>query len=170
MLADAAVRAPGVIIAKTRHLKYLGYNTYTRIFESRVVPALNYSSETWGLKQFKNSDVIQSRAIRYYLGVHRIAQISALRGEVGWHSIRLTIWLNMLKYWNMLTNLHDNRLTKKIFNWNFSLASNFNYINWSGLYSPLLIRSMFSWLSLHVILLTVNGLLKKMISTNGLSM
>ncbi len=56
--------------------------------------------------------------------------IGLLRGEMGWHSIRLTRWLNMLKYWNRLINLDDNRLTKKIFNWDFSLASNFNYINW----------------------------------------
>ncbi len=37
----------------------------------------------------------------------------------------------MLKYWNRLIKLDDNRLIKKMFNWNFSLASNVNYINWS---------------------------------------
>ncbi len=46
--------------------------------------------------------------------------------------MRLTRWLNILKYWNRLINLDDNRLTKKIFNWDYSLASNFNYINWSS--------------------------------------
>ncbi len=38
----------------------------------------------------------------------------------------------MLKYWNRLINLDDNRLTKKIFNCDLSLASHFNYINWSS--------------------------------------
>ncbi len=38
----------------------------------------------------------------------------------------------MLKYWNRLINLDDNRLIKKIFICDFSLASNFKYINWSS--------------------------------------
>ncbi len=121
VLADAAGRVLSAIIAKTKHLKDLGWKTYTRLFETGLVPVLNYSSEISGFKQLKNSDNIQSRAIRYYLGVHRFAPIPALRGEMGWHSIRLTRWLlNMLKYWNRLINLDDNRLSKKIFN--FSLA------------------------------------------------
>ncbi len=91
VLTDTAGRALGAFIAKTKHLKDLGYKTYTILFETGVVPVLNYSSEIWGFKQVKYSGEIQSRVIRYYLGVHRIAPIPVFRGEMGWHSIRLTI-------------------------------------------------------------------------------
>ncbi len=91
----------------------LAIKTYTKLFEAAVVQVLNYSSEIWRFKQLKNSDDIQRRVIRYYLSA------PILRGEMDWHSIRLTRWLNMLKCWNRLIHVVDNRLTKKIFNCEF---------------------------------------------------
>ncbi len=38
----------------------------------------------------------------------------------------------MLKYWNKLITFDDNRLIKKIFKWDFSLASNVDSVNWSS--------------------------------------
>ena len=44
ILADAAGRALGAIIGKTKQFKYLGFNTYSKLVDSGVVPVMNYGS------------------------------------------------------------------------------------------------------------------------------
>ena len=126
-LSSSAGRALGAIIAKFRQYKDVGYNTFTKLYESCVKPILEYGSEIWGYKVFKSCGQIQQRAIRYFLGVHRFAPIAGLVGEMGWPDPTIRNRLNMLRYWNHLLTLDDTRLTKQVFLWDFSQANN----NWS---------------------------------------
>ncbi len=115
ILSEAAMRALGAVIAKTRHLSDLGFKTFEKLFYSGVVPILGYCSEIWGFKNFQSSDNIQERAIRFNLGVHKLTAIPALRGEVGWSKTRSDRWLSMVRYWNRLINMSTSRLTHKMF-------------------------------------------------------
>ena len=126
-LAGGAGRALGSVITKFSHLKNIGYETYTKMFETSVVPILDYSSGVWGFKLFPDCDKIQNRAIRYYLGVHPKAPLLAITGDMGWMNSQVRRHINMIRLWNRLIKMEDSRLTKKVFLWDHALCKN----NWS---------------------------------------
>ena len=49
VLADAAGRALGAVIGKTKQFRDLGFNTFSKLVNSGVTPVLNYGSEILGL-------------------------------------------------------------------------------------------------------------------------
>ena len=99
-----------------------GISTYTKLFDSCVAPVLDYSSGVWGFSKYNCLEAIQNRAIRIYLGVHKFAPILALQGDMGWMSTENRQYLSMLRFWNRLLKLPDNRLTKRIFIYDFYLT------------------------------------------------
>ena len=116
VLSQAGGRALGAMISKIHGFKDVGYNTYTKMFNSCVVPVTDYCSGIWGFKQFNKIDTLQNRAIRYFLGVHRFTPILAINGEMGWTLSIHRRWVNMIRLWNRLISMDDNRLTKCVFN------------------------------------------------------
>lgn len=89
---------------------------------------LDYCSAVWGFKKFVKSEAVQNRAIRFFLGVHKFAPLSAINGDVGWDRCNTRWHFEMLRYWNRLIKLDPNRLTKHIFKWDYDLRLN----NWSA--------------------------------------
>ena len=57
---------------------------------------------------------VQNRAIRYFLGVHKLVSIHAITGDVGWINPHTKQKLNMLKLWNRVVDMPESRLTRKI--------------------------------------------------------
>ena len=82
-LASAASRSLGHLRFKLRSLKECRYSTFKKLFTSCVVPILDYSAAVWGFKYQSKSEVIQHRAIRYFLGVHRFTANSMIEGDMG---------------------------------------------------------------------------------------
>ena len=117
MLADAGGRALGSIICKYRKLNGLGYNTYSKLYDTCVCPVLDYGSEVWGFKNYEKIDHIQNRAVRAFLGVHNFAPNLGIHGDMGWTYSNVRRKVNMVRYWNRLVNMQENRLTKKVFRW-----------------------------------------------------
>ena len=105
------------------------YTTYTKSFHSCVTPVLDYSSGVWGFSKYNCLEAIQNRAIRIYLGVHKFAPTLALQGDMGWMSTENRQCLSVLRFWNRLLKLPDNRLTKQIFIDDFYLAQS-GHENW----------------------------------------
>ena len=128
ILADSAGRALGAVIGKTKQFKDLGFNTFSKLVKSGVIPVLNYGSEIWGFMKFKTCENIQNRAARYFLGLHRFTPIPALRGELGWNDVFIERWISMVRYWNRLLKLEEDRLTSRIFQWDWNLSKDNN--NW----------------------------------------
>ena len=54
ILADSGGRALGGIITKFRSLKDTGYKTYTKLFDTGVVPVLNYGHKYGAMGDLKN--------------------------------------------------------------------------------------------------------------------
>ena len=84
-LSEAASRALGAIRYRLRFLKrmYVG-NIYYPIF----IMCLSYSwlwrrCFIWGIKEFKEINRVQEKAIRYFFGVHRFVPIHMLYGDIG---------------------------------------------------------------------------------------
>ena len=127
MLSEAAGRALGGLIAKVKCLNDVGYVTFTKMYQAGVTPIMDYGSEIWGFQNYKKPNSIQNRAIRYYLGVHRFAPNPSIQGDIGWVPPQYRCHYNMIRYWNRLINMNDDRLTKVVFNWDYRLQNN----NWS---------------------------------------
>jgi len=125
-LAKGAGRALGKIISKIHMLKDLGMKSYEKLYESCVVPILDYCSGVWGYRKYQSCDNVQNRAIRYFLGVHRFAPLLAINGDVGWLPSIYRRWLNIIRFWNRLNTLDNQRLTKLVFDKDYEKCRN----NW----------------------------------------
>ena len=114
-LADSAGRALSAVLSRFKSLKDVGYGSFTKMYETCVIPVADYGSSTWGYHNLHHSTKIQDRAIRYFLGVHRFTALPALHAEMGWLLPRYRKYLNMLRFWNRVINLPNDRLTKRVF-------------------------------------------------------
>ncbi len=110
VLAGAAGRTLGNVISKFQALKNISYNTFFKMYHSYIVPIMDYGSGVWGYDNSEAGDKILFRAIRYYLGV-----LLALEGDMGWNSCKIMQSINMIRLWNRLINMDENRLTKRVF-------------------------------------------------------
>ena len=83
ILADAAGRALGSVIYKLKQIKYTNICTFKKLYETCVIPIMDYNCSVWANYQYKNGDKIQLRAQRYFLGIHNKAPISGIVGDLG---------------------------------------------------------------------------------------
>ena len=113
-LADVGSRVLGTLINKLKALKHVTFNTYTKLYSSNVCSILDYASEIWGFVEAKACNQIQNRAIRYFLGVHKFCPIPALNGDMCWSYCQDRRFICMLRFWNRLISLNDNRFLKFI--------------------------------------------------------
>ena len=127
-LADSGGRALGAIISKFRTLKNVGLKTFESMYNAGVKPIIEYGSGIWGHLEASPINAVQNRAMRYYLGVHKLSPNIALSGDMGWITPKLSRVVNRLRLWNRLVEMQGNRLTRKIFEWDYSIAKQ----NWSS--------------------------------------
>ncbi len=83
---------------------------------------MDYCSEMWGFKQFKQIEAIQHKTIRIFLGVHRYAPLPAIDVDMGWSSCGTIRKVAMFRYWNRLIDMDNSRLLKIIFKWDVDLG------------------------------------------------
>ena len=127
-LSDAGFRSLGGVIGKSKCHKDFGYNTYTKLYDSCVSPVTEYASAVWGFKQCEAIDKVFYAAMRYYLGVHKLCPKLAILGEMGWKTPYFRQHLNMIRLWNRLCRMSNDRLTKQVFLYDYSLCKS----NWSS--------------------------------------
>ena len=139
ILATAGGRALGAMINRYKSLNDLGYDTYTKLYDSLVSPILDYGSAVWGFKSYESLDKIQNRATRFFMGVHRFAPILGHVGDMGWGSNRLRWKLNILRLWNRVVKMDNGRLLKKVFLWDREQHNRTNKSNFSAQVKQILI-------------------------------
>ncbi len=110
----SAGRALGKILSKFSYFKNIGYKTFRKIFESNVESILSYSVSALASKVY-DFERVQSRAARYFLGVHPKTPIPALMGDLGWTSFKYKRWVSMCRTWNRFVKMDDHRINKQIF-------------------------------------------------------
>ena len=65
ILSNAASKALGSVIGKTKENYDLGYHSFTKLFVSSVIPVMDYSIGAWSTNPIcKKHDQIQHRAAR----------------------------------------------------------------------------------------------------------
>ena len=129
-LCDAAGRALGAVISRIHKYRDFRFNTFTTLFNSCVVPIVDYCSGILGYADNMKCDSLQNRAIRYFLGVHKFTPKLAINGDMGWISSSVRRKLNILRFWNRVIHMSDNRVTKVAFLWDYNLRVRNK--NWSN--------------------------------------
>jgi hypothetical protein len=125
-LGTGGGRALGAINSKFKFLKNMGFQTYNKLFVNCVLPILSYGSGVWGLTNFTAIQGVQNRAMRFFLGTHKFTPTLGLCGDMGWYPINIYHKIEMVRLWNRLIKMPNNRLTKRVFNWNLE-----NQAKWS---------------------------------------
>ena len=127
VLAEGATRALGKILAKYYTNKGLGYETYTKLYNSCISPIMDYCSGIWGRQNNDNILKVHNRAIRCFLGVNKYAPIAGFQGDMGWIWPQVRHKIEMLRYWNRILQLEQGRLPKQLFD--FMKELNFGWMN-----------------------------------------
>ncbi len=83
-LAESAGKALGGVISKFKSFKIVGFQTFSKLYHSGIVPVMDYCAGVCGYRKHSSCSNIQNRAQRYFLGVHQKAPILALDGDMGW--------------------------------------------------------------------------------------
>ena len=83
ILCESSGRALGSLVAK--HISIgLPFSVYTKLYDSVVVPVMDYSCEVWGFKDYSKCQALQHRAQRTYLGIGKFCPVPYIEGETGW--------------------------------------------------------------------------------------
>lgn len=127
VLSKAGGRALGSIINRIHGLKEFGFKSYEKLYDSCVTSILDYCASVWGYKNNQKIDNVQNRAMRYFLGVHRFTPVLAMVGDTGWIPSVYRRWQCMLRLWNRLLLMDDDRITKQVFNMDYRKCTH----NWS---------------------------------------
>ncbi len=115
ILSAAAGRALGAVINRVKFNKDLGYRTYTTLVNSCVVPILLYGSGSWGQKYYKCCDDVLLRASRFYMGVHRLAAIPGIQGDMGWMGCKDRWSIEIIRQYNRFIDMDQTRLNRAVF-------------------------------------------------------
>ena len=128
-LSDSGGRALGSVISKFKQFKNVGYNTFTKLYDTGVNSIISYGASIWGYGNEKTGQAVQNRAMRYFLGVHKTAPIHAIQADMGWLSVKYQYYLCMIRLWNRLIKMPDGQITKKVA---VHSLININDSNWFG--------------------------------------
>ena len=126
MVSGAGNRAWCYLINKIQTYRDFNIRSFSRLYEAMILPILNYGCEIWNLKDYKCISDISNRAIRYFLGVHKFAPSLSLYGETGSCPISIHVNLSILRMYNRICKMSDDRLPKQIF---LSMDSHFTWYN-----------------------------------------
>ena len=73
--------------------------------------------------QYTACDTTQHRAMRTVLGVGKCTPIPALYGDLQWISPHIRHQLSVVRYWCRLIRMPQSRLPRRVFEWDYRLAS-----------------------------------------------
>ena len=79
-LSKSASRALSALYSKSLRSGGMTLNVFKKLYESLVEPVLFYSCGVWGIPDFKESQMVQNKACRYFLGGGKCTSNVALRG------------------------------------------------------------------------------------------
>ena len=96
-LSKSGSRALSSLLHKTKDCVELGFESYTKLYNSRVMDCiLDYACGAWysgNSSSCSKLDKVDYRAMRYYCGLPRHNPILALTGDTGWQT-----WINQKRF------------------------------------------------------------------------
>ena len=122
-LACSANRALGAVISKYKSNRNMSFEVYKKLFNTCVEPILTYCAPIWQQADCSKLDQVQCKAIRVFLGLHRFAPILGIIGDSGWDDLSIQRNIECFRFWNRLIAMNDERITKKIFLYDYKFSS-----------------------------------------------
>ena len=86
-----------------------------KLFDTLVLPVLNYSSEIWGLYDAKDIEQVHTKFMRKILCVQQSTNLSGLYGELGRTPLLINRKINMFRYWIKLLRADNNSFIKRFY-------------------------------------------------------
>ena len=127
-LAQAAGRALGTLVAKSKLMGGFDYHIYTEMFNALVRPILEYSAEILGYRDYQQINNIFHRACRSFLMLPKQTPLRALQGDMGWVPPFARQQGCLARYWTKLSKTDDNRLIHRIVSHHNTATVN-NWVN-----------------------------------------
>ncbi len=84
MVAKAAGRALGLLIAKVKSYGGVPYDCFTKLYNALVQPIIDYGASIKGTKEYTCVAAVQHRACRFFMGVGKYTPNCAVQGDMGW--------------------------------------------------------------------------------------
>ncbi len=140
MVSQAASRALGLIIAKDKSYGGMPYKCFTKLYDSMVLPIINYGSSIWGTSEHSCISAVQHRANRYFMGLGKYAPNGAIIGDMGWYHPFHHQWISITRQWCRMINMSPSRVNKRVFKWACSQTCK----NW-----PMKVRSFYDSIEKH---------------------
>ncbi|CAC5407696.1 unnamed protein product [Mytilus coruscus] len=116
-VATSANRALGLVISKYKSFGGLPFDSFTKLYDSIVWSTISYGAAVWGDRTFSCINLIQNKAIRFYMGIGRYKPNVAVNGDSAWKPPCVRQWRTVINHWNRLRYMNTDRLNKRIHNW-----------------------------------------------------
>ena len=124
ILTKSASKALGKVTSKYFSINGLSHTVYKRMYDSLVVPVMDYAAAVWGTKRYDACAVVQNRAMRTFLGVGKCSPLPGICGDLRWTSAFSRQQATAVRYFMQLTRMPRSRLTRQIFEWDYDRALN----------------------------------------------
>ena len=111
VLLDSAGRALSVIITKMIKNKGFPYNVYSILVDSCVNSICDYGGEVTGFSSYICKKQLFLRAARAFLGLPKSSPTAAISLEIDWLEPKFRTQLKMIRQYNRVMLMSDNRLT-----------------------------------------------------------
>ena len=80
-----------------------------------MLPITTHESAIWGDESYSHIDAVHNKACRFFLGVGKYTPNAAIQGDMGWPLPIYYQWVTIVKQWQRLHRMSDNRINKKVF-------------------------------------------------------
>lgn len=121
-VAISAGRALGLLISRFKSMGGMQFKSYTKLYDSMVWSIIEYGSSIWGSSNDTHVNVIQNRAMKFFMGLRKYAPNVAVAGDMGWTPPTVRIWGSITRQYVRLNILTNKRVNHRIFNWTKQLA------------------------------------------------
>ena len=129
-LAESAGRALGSVVTKMIKNGGFPYKVFSTLYDSCVASIVDYGSEVFGFEQYHSKVTLHLRAIRAFLGLPKNSCHAAVLSEVDWLEPHYRSRLNMVRFFNRVLKMDDNRLTKIVLKWDKDLNDSGEISTW----------------------------------------
>jgi hypothetical protein len=87
----------------------------SKLFDSLILPILNYSAEAWGYHTAPDIERIHSKFCKKILGVKKSTNLNAMYGELNRIPMIINRKLIMIKYWIKILSTNDDSILYKTY-------------------------------------------------------